>query len=62
MALEAGQEALQSPWEQAMTNVATGEEWDQGLARSAVEGAIGGGIIGAPFNVFRGREDGKLIY
>ena len=56
IAMEAGQEALQSPWEQAMTNVATDQPWDQGLARSAVEGAIGGGIIGAPFNIFRGRE------
>lgn len=48
---ETGQEMLQSPWEQAMSNVAQDKPWDEGLARSAIEGGIAGGIMGGGFNV-----------
>ncbi|MBP6807247.1 MAG: hypothetical protein KA125_03030, partial [Chromatiaceae bacterium] len=56
---EAGQEILQSPWEQAMQNLATDQPVTEGLARSAVEGGILGGVMGAGFNAMprgRGRE------
>jgi Large polyvalent protein associated domain 39 len=47
---ESGQEGLQSPWEQAMQNLATDQPVTEGLARSAVEGGILGGVMGAGFN------------
>lgn len=50
MLAEGAEEAVQSPWEEAMANVAQGKPWNEGLGRAAIEGGIAGGIIGGGFN------------
>jgi hypothetical protein len=47
---ETGEEALQSPWEEAVSNVAQDKPWDEGLGRAALEGGLAGGIMGGTVN------------
>lgn len=50
MLAEGAEEAVQSPWEEAVSNVAQDKPWDEGLGRAALEGALAGGIIGGGIN------------
>lgn len=48
---EALEEGLQSPQEQAFTNIGLGQPWSQDVGSAAVEGAIAGGMFGGAMNL-----------
>ncbi len=48
---EALEEGLQSPQEQAFTNIGLREPWYENVGSSAVEGALAGGIFGGGMNL-----------
>lgn len=50
------EELPQSVLEQALSNLAQGKPWDEGVARSAVEGTLAGAAMGGAFNAMPGKQ------
>lgn len=50
------EELPQSVLEQALSNLAQGKPWDEGVARAAVEGTLAGAAMGGAFNVLPGKH------
>lgn len=50
------EELPQSVLEQALSNLAQGKPWDEGVARAAVEGTLAGAAMGGAFNAMPGKQ------
>ena len=51
------EELPQSVLEQTLSNLAQGKPWDEGVARSAVEGTLAGSLMGGAFNVMPPKQE-----
>lgn len=49
------EELPQSVLEQVLSNLAQGKSWEEGVARSAVEGTLSGSLMGGAFNALPGK-------
>ena len=54
------EELPQSAIETVLANLAQGKAWDEGLGRSALEGAMAGGLMGAGFNAVPGKKQANV--
>jgi hypothetical protein len=56
VAVEGTEELLQSGQEQAMTNVAMGKPWQEGVGNAAAMGLVTGGVMGGGMATLQGRS------